>query len=428
MLRLCALFAVSIAAMTVLTSLYVTHSQWSTSTLRAHLRGKEKRHRQPAVYARRVNASALNGKVDPKCKPAPDSERRAHLDILKNPPPSCDTDDQLCEAIATCPERLFGEPAASRQLVVTVARWPEQRHFIETFTAAAAALQVPTCVLLVTGNVAAGAVGAEVRQQSDLETAGVVLVGMRSSAATPTPIALKWAALAALLTLHVAVLYADVDAVLTHPPFDLLAHDSDVEVASEAWDDEAARGFIHGSDDPSMGWGRYAESMRIAFFAPSLLFLQPTAASLALARLLAHLARAQRWAAVEGTAWEAADETHGEAKSLTFEASSAQAPPNALPCLTSPYPNLSQLAPPCPTLRHPLKHQTPCFLLPAAADQTLLASRHRPSLATPDGPRVEICHGSSWPLPTTTFRARARACESCLTNAGFLAVLPKRPS
>ena len=32
-------------------------------------------------------------------------------------------------------------------------------------------------------------------------------------------------------------------------------------------DDEAARGFIHGSDDPVMGWGRYAESMRIGFFA-----------------------------------------------------------------------------------------------------------------------------------------------------------------
>ena len=33
---------------------------------------------------------------------------------------------------------------------------------------------------------------------------------------------------------------------------------------SEAWDEEDARGYVMGFDDPSMGWSRYAESMRIA--------------------------------------------------------------------------------------------------------------------------------------------------------------------
>ena len=59
------------------------------------------------------------------------------------------------------------------------------------------------------------------------------------------------------------------DAVLAAAPFPLFANDSDVELLSEGWDDEAATGFIHGSDDPSMGWGRYAESSASAGLDPS---------------------------------------------------------------------------------------------------------------------------------------------------------------
>ena len=43
------------------------------------------------------------------------------------------------------------------------------------------------------------------------------------------------------------------------------------------------RGHIFGSDDPPMGWGRYAESMRAAHLSSELLFLQPTREAAALA-------------------------------------------------------------------------------------------------------------------------------------------------
>ena len=61
----------------------------------------------------------------------------------------------------------------------------------------------------------------------------------------------KWGAIDALLGRGVRVLYADVDVVLTHPPFWLASNDSDVEASSEAWDAEAARGFIHVSPEPA---------------------------------------------------------------------------------------------------------------------------------------------------------------------------------
>lgn len=69
-----------------------------------------------------------------------------------------------------------------------------------------------------------------------------------------------------------------------------------------------------------MGWGRYAESMRVSFLSPSLLFLQPTPSARRLARLLSQQAASHRWPAAERTAWEDLRVLgNGEAKALTFE-------------------------------------------------------------------------------------------------------------
>ena len=38
------------------------------------------------------------------------------------------------------------------------------------------------------------------------------------------------------------------------PTVQALHFDSDYEGLSEAWDEEDARGFVMGFDDPSMGW------------------------------------------------------------------------------------------------------------------------------------------------------------------------------
>lgn len=71
----------------------------------------------------------------------------------------------------------------------------------------------------------------------------------------------------------------------------------------QAWEESDARGFVMGSDDPSMGWSRYCESMRVAHLDPSLLYLSPTGPAAALARRMAALATEGGWDRAEGAAW-----------------------------------------------------------------------------------------------------------------------------
>ena len=61
-----------------------------------------------------------------------------------------------------------------------------------------------------------------------------------------------------------------------------------------------------GSDDPSMGWSRYCETMRVAHLSPSLFAAVPSASALALAQLMARrvsTSRANNFD--EGEAWSA---------------------------------------------------------------------------------------------------------------------------
>ena len=62
-----------------------------------------------------------------------------------------------------------------------------------------------------------------------------------------------------LLRSGVGVLYAAPHAVLLSPPAASLHADSDLETLSHGWEEDDVRGHIFGSDDPPMGWGRYAE-------------------------------------------------------------------------------------------------------------------------------------------------------------------------
>ena len=260
------------------------------------------------------NASVLHGALEPTCSPlSTDPERAALLDYLLIP--QCDArDEAMCAAVRRA---LAGAP--TRQLVLTIARYPEQKELLDAFTTSVSSLRVPTLILLAStvGN------GDEVRYANSLESQGLAAVSLAEALPRAFDInllAAKWSAMSRVLDLNASVLYTDVDTILTHPPFSLLHNDSDVEVLSEGWDEEGARGFIFGSDDPSMGWGRYAESMRLAFLSPSLVYLQPTGPSSKLTYLLTELSRQQKWSTVDGTAWSSSNEIgDGEAKSLTFE-------------------------------------------------------------------------------------------------------------
>ncbi|KAG7674392.1 hypothetical protein Ndes2526B_g05117 [Nannochloris sp. 'desiccata'] len=92
--------------------------------------------------------------------------------------------------------------------------------------------------------------------------------------------ALKFRILKPFLELGYSVLLSDVDIVTLDDPFKYLIRDSDVESLSDGWTEETAYGYNDVADDPSMGWARYAHSMRIFVFNSGLFYLRNTNASL----------------------------------------------------------------------------------------------------------------------------------------------------
>lgn len=59
-------------------------------------------------------------------------------------------------------------------------------------------------------------------------------------------------------------------------PFRYLYRDSDVESATDGWDDTTAYGVDHVVDDPSMGWSRFVHGFRAFTRDPGLTFLRAT--------------------------------------------------------------------------------------------------------------------------------------------------------
>ncbi|KAL1503242.1 hypothetical protein AB1Y20_011298 [Prymnesium parvum] len=247
-------------------------------------------------------STPLHGAVPSECTPRPDGERRALLRRLSTAasPPVCDR-SPLCTALAAVLSAAPPTPVGAA--VLLTAAHGAQAAALAAFVEAAVALRLPTLVL--------HAAGAE---KPRLDGAGEAVAAVALGAGGE--LEGKWRAIGAILRAGVGVLYADVDAILAAPPFEYLHADSDVEALSEAWEEDDARGFVMGSDDPSMGWSRYCESMRIAQLDPSLLFLLPTHAAAALATRMATLASAGRWRPAAAAAWAAGPE---EGAALTAE-------------------------------------------------------------------------------------------------------------
>ena len=100
--------------------------------------------------------------------------------------------------------------------------------------------------------------------------------------------ALKFRILQRFMNLGYSVLLSDVDVITLKNPFDHLVRDSDVESMSDGWTEEKAYGYNDVMDDASMGWARYAHSMRIFVFNSGLFYLRPTTATMELLDKLIH--------------------------------------------------------------------------------------------------------------------------------------------
>ena len=92
--------------------------------------------------------------------------------------------------------------------------------------------------------------------------------------------AMKFRILKPFLELGYGVLLSDVDIITLRNPFHHLVRDCDVESLSDGWNTERAYGYNDVDDDASMGWARYAHSMRIFVFNSGLFYLRPTQAAL----------------------------------------------------------------------------------------------------------------------------------------------------
>eukprot|EP00958_Prasinococcus_capsulatus_P006667 scaffold625_cov420-Prasinococcus_capsulatus_cf.AAC.20 len=75
---------------------------------------------------------------------------------------------------------------------------------------------------------------------------------------------LKWHVVKSILASGVSVLVIEPDTVLIQDPFQFLYRDSDVEGATDGWDDTSAYGYDHVVDDPDMGWSRFMHGTRVA--------------------------------------------------------------------------------------------------------------------------------------------------------------------
>lgn len=107
---------------------------------------------------------------------------------------------------------------------------------------------------------------------------------------------LKFHLLRDFLALGYSVLLSDVDVVYLQNPFNFLARDCDVESMTDGFDNTTAYGMDDVADDPSMGWARFAHTMRIWVFNSGLFYIRPTVASIELLdRVTGRLSREDAW-------------------------------------------------------------------------------------------------------------------------------------
>ncbi|KAL6212931.1 hypothetical protein ACLB2K_018146 [Fragaria x ananassa] len=107
---------------------------------------------------------------------------------------------------------------------------------------------------------------------------------------------LKFRILREFLQLGYGVLLSDVDIVYLQNPFNHLYRDSDVESMTDGHNNMTAYGYNDVFDEPSMGWARYAHTMRIWVYNSGFFYIRPTLPSIELLdRVAGRLSREKAW-------------------------------------------------------------------------------------------------------------------------------------
>jgi len=107
---------------------------------------------------------------------------------------------------------------------------------------------------------------------------------------------LKFHLLREFLQLGYSVLMSDVDIVYLQNPFNFLYRDCDVESMTDGFTNLTAYGYNDVTDDPKMGWSRYAHTMRIWVFNSGFFYIRPTIPSIELLdRVVDRLSKEKAW-------------------------------------------------------------------------------------------------------------------------------------
>jgi hypothetical protein len=107
---------------------------------------------------------------------------------------------------------------------------------------------------------------------------------------------LKFRVLREFLQLGYSILLSDIDIIFLRNPFNHLYRDSDVESMSDGHNNITAYGFNDVFDEPSMGWARYAHTMRIWVYNSGFFYIRPTIPSIELLDRVAYrLSHEKAW-------------------------------------------------------------------------------------------------------------------------------------
>ena len=129
----------------------------------------------------------------------------------------------------------------------------------------------------------------------------------------------KFHMLREFLVLGYSVLLSDVDIVTLADPFRHLYRDVDVEGLSDGFDEKTAYGWNDGIDDPSMGWARYAQTMRIFVMNSGLFYMRPSHRTVSLMdKITSRLERNKEWDQAvyneAGVEWNRTRTTHQQTR------------------------------------------------------------------------------------------------------------------
>lgn len=107
---------------------------------------------------------------------------------------------------------------------------------------------------------------------------------------------LKFRVLREFLQLGYSVLLSDIDIVYVQNPFKYLHRDSDIEAMTDGYSNLTAYGYDDVVDEQSMGWSRYAHTMRIWVYNSGFFYIRPTIPAIELLdRVATRLAREKAW-------------------------------------------------------------------------------------------------------------------------------------